>query len=122
MAESCTVAFGRYLRTLRERRNLSLNDVMSLSRAFPEPVDKGDLSRCENGRSRVAFSKLIALSRIYEVPAEVLVERMELDMELDRVGGPSTEGLGFESAGQFAARTGDREVGRSAGASRREGI
>ena len=96
MAESCTVAFGRYLRTLRERRNLSLNDVMSLSRAFPEPVDKGYLSRCENGRSRVAFSKLIALSRIYEVPAEVLVERMELDMELDRVGGPSTEGLGFE--------------------------
>ena len=96
MAESCTAAFGRYLRTLRERRNLSLNDVMSLSRAFPEPVDKGYLSRCENGRSRVAFSKLIALSRIYEVPAEVLIERMELDMELDRVGGPTTEGLGFE--------------------------
>jgi tetratricopeptide (TPR) repeat protein len=95
MAESCTVAFGRYLRTLRERRKLSLDDVLSLSRAFPEPVGKGYLSRCENGHARVAFSKLIALSRIYEVPAEVLVERMELDMELDRVGGPSTEGLGF---------------------------
>jgi len=96
MAESSAVAFGRYLRTLRERRGHSLDDVESLSRALPERIGKGYLSRCENGRQRVAFSKIITLCRVYDVPSEVLIERMELDLELDRVGGPETEGLGFE--------------------------
>ena len=92
MAESCTRAFGRYLKTLRERRGLSLDDVLSLSRTFPEQINKGYLSRCENGHQKLAFPKVVALSRIYEVPSDVLLERMELDMELDRVGGPETRG------------------------------
>jgi transcriptional regulator with XRE-family HTH domain len=96
VAESCDKAFGRYLRTLRERRRLTLDDVSSLSHTFPESISKGYLSRCENGHQKPAFSKVIALSRIYEVPADVLVERMELDLELDRVGGPDTEGLSFD--------------------------
>lgn len=96
MAENSAVAFGRYLRTLRERRGHSLDDVESLSRALPERIGKGYLSRCENGRQRVAFSKIITLCRVYDVPSEVLIERMELDLELDRVGGPETEGLEFE--------------------------
>lgn len=95
MAEECTKAFGRYLKTLRERRKLSLENVRSLSQTFPDQINKGYLSRCENGHQRLSFSKVIPLSRIYEVPADVLVERMELDMELDRVGGPETEGLEF---------------------------
>ena len=95
MAESCDRAFGRYLRTLRERRRLTLDAVSSLSHTFPESISKGYLSRCENGHQKPAFSKVIALSRIYEVPADVLVERMELDLELDRVGGPDTEGLAY---------------------------
>ena len=86
MAETCDKAFGRYLRTLRERRGLTLDAVVSLSQTFPDIIHKGYLSRCENGFQKPAFSKIIALSRIYEVPADVLVERMELDMELDRVG------------------------------------
>ena len=90
MAESSTRAFGRYLKTLRERRGLSLDDVTSLSQTFPEKINKGYLSRCENGHQKLAFAKVIALSRIFEVPADVLVERMELDLELDRVGGPET--------------------------------
>jgi transcriptional regulator with XRE-family HTH domain len=96
MAESSAVAFGRYLRTLRERRGHSLDDVESLSRAVPERIGKGYLSRCENGRQRLAFSKMITVCRVYDVPSEVLIERMELDLELDRVGGPETEGLEFE--------------------------
>jgi tetratricopeptide (TPR) repeat protein len=95
MAESSTKAFGRYLKTLRERRNLSLDDVASLSQTFPEKINKGYLSRCENGHQKLGFSKVIALSRIIEVPADVLVERMELDLELDRVGGPDTEGMSY---------------------------
>jgi tetratricopeptide (TPR) repeat protein len=96
MAEKWTPAFGRYLRTLRERRGLSLQDVCSLSQAFTETLNKGYLSRCENGHQSLAFSKVIALSRIYEVHADVLLERLELDMELDRVGGAETEGKGYE--------------------------
>ena len=75
MAESSTKAFGRYLKTLRERRGLSLDDVTSLSQTFPEKINKGYLSRCENGHQKLAFAKVIALSRIYEVPADVLVEK-----------------------------------------------
>jgi len=96
MAEPYSIAFGRYLKTLRERRGLSLDNVRSLSQTFADPINKGYLSRCENGHQRLAFSKVIALSRICEVPSDVLVERMELDMELDRVGGPVTEGKSFK--------------------------
>lgn len=95
MAESCAIAFGRYLKTLRERRGLSLNDVESLSRTFPESISKSYLSRCENGRHNLALAKMIPLSRINEVAPEVLVERLELDMELDKVGGPETAGLSY---------------------------
>ena len=109
MAENAIIAFGRYLRALRERRGCSLDEVASLSQTFPEKINKGYLSRCENGRQKLAFSKVIALSRIYEVPADVLVERMELDLELDRVGGPETEGMSFAElteAGKKALRSG----------------
>ena len=95
VAETCTQAFGRYLRILRERKGLSLDEVSSLSRTFPDQINKGYLSRCENGHQKLAFPKAIPLSRIYEVPGDVLIERMELDMELDRVGGPETEGLAY---------------------------
>ena len=83
MAENSTLAFGRYLKTLRERRGLSLLEVSSLSQAFAETLNKGYLSRCENGHQRLALSKVVPLGRIYGVSADVLLERIELDMELD---------------------------------------
>ncbi|MCP3980608.1 MAG: helix-turn-helix domain-containing protein [bacterium] len=92
MAENSTTAFGRYLRILRERKGLSLEDVSTLSATFPEKINKGYLSRVENGHQKVAFVKVVPLSRIYEVSADVLLERLELDMELDRLGGPDTSG------------------------------
>ncbi|MBT8470525.1 MAG: helix-turn-helix domain-containing protein, partial [Deltaproteobacteria bacterium] len=96
MAEPGNIAFGRYLRALRERRALSLLEVASLSQAFAETLNKGYLSRVENGRQRLAFAKLIPLGRIYKVAADVLLERLELDLELERVGAPDTEGLDLE--------------------------
>lgn len=111
MAEEWHLAFGRYLRTLRNRRGLSLQEVASLSQSFPDTLNKGYLSRCENGRQSLAFSKVIPLSKIYKVPADVLLERMELDLELDRVGGPETEGMGFAeltAAGREAMDAGRR--------------
>jgi transcriptional regulator with XRE-family HTH domain len=111
VAEKWTQAFGRYLRTLRERRGLSLQDVASLSQPFAEPVTKGYLSRAENGRVRLALSKVAALNHIYKVSAEVLLERIDLDMELDRIGGPETEGMSWielREAGRLAFQRGLR--------------
>ena len=96
MAESSAVPSGATSGRYASAGGHSLDDVESLSRALPERIGKGYLSRCENGRQRVAFSKIITLCRVYDVPSEVLIERMELDLELDRVGGPETEGLEFE--------------------------
>ncbi len=109
MAEKWTIAFGRYLRILRERRGLALDDVTTMSRLFADPVDKSYLSRCENGVFGLAASKMIPLCRIYEVPPQVLFERLELDMELDKIGSPDTEGLDYEQLsirGRDAAQRG----------------
>ena len=109
MAVSCHVAFGHYLRTLRERRGLALEDVWTLSQTFPESLNKGYLSRCENGKQKLALPKVVAVSRIYEVPSDVLVERLELDLELEKIGGPPTESLSWEQlreAGKNASRHG----------------
>ena len=95
MAVSCHVAFGHYLRTLRERRGLALEDVWTLSQTFPESLNKGYLSRCENGKQKLALPKVVAISHIYEVPSDVLVERLELDLELEKIGGPPTEKLSW---------------------------
>lgn len=97
MAERMLVAFGRYLRNLRERRGLSLDEVEALTRAYPEPVNKAYLSRVENGKSRIAFSRMVALCRAYEYPIDAAAERLALDLEVDgRAGVPSTTGRVFK--------------------------
>lgn len=95
MALDYPTAFGAYLRTLRERRGLSLDDVCALSGSFSERIEKGNLSRYENGRQQLGLPKIIPISRIYRIPADALLERMELDRQLDRIGGPDTSGLDF---------------------------
>ncbi|MBZ5637606.1 MAG: helix-turn-helix domain-containing protein [Acidobacteriia bacterium] len=86
MAEPSAVAFGRYLRSLRERRGLSLNRVSELTRGSPETLDKGTLSRLERGQQVPSLFKLGPLSRIYDVRPGALIERMELDREVERLG------------------------------------
>ena len=85
MADPSIVAFGRYLKIVRERRKLSLEDVAHLTKAYPEPVNKGYLSRVERGLNHVGFSKMVALSRAYEVPLDAFGERYALDLEIDRL-------------------------------------
>jgi transcriptional regulator with XRE-family HTH domain len=111
VAESSTIAFGRYLKQLRERRGLSISRVCEISRCSPEPFDKGTLSRLERGQQTPLIFRLGPLSRIYEIPAEALLERMELDREVDRLGGPDTHDKGFETlagAGADASGRGSR--------------
>jgi transcriptional regulator with XRE-family HTH domain len=96
MAEASEVAFGIYLRQLRERRGLSLSRVCELTKSSPEPIDKGTLSRFEHGQQTPSIFRLGPLGRIYEISADALLERMELDREVDRIGGPATVGKTYD--------------------------
>lgn len=84
LAEHSNKAFGHYLRVLRERRHLSLRQVAELTASSPEPIDKGTLSRLERGLQVPSIYKLGPICRIYGIAAEALIERMELDREVDR--------------------------------------
>ena len=96
MADRMLVAFGKYLRILRDRRQMSLSDVVTLTNSYPEPVGKGYLSRVERGLARVGFSKMVALSRAYEVSLDALGERLALDLEVEELkNAPNTSGKTF---------------------------
>jgi len=96
MADRMLIAFGKYLKILRDRRKLSLSDVATLTKSYPEPVGKGYLSRVERGLARVGFSKMVALSRAYEVSLDALGERLALDLEVDALkNAPNTSGRTF---------------------------
>jgi transcriptional regulator with XRE-family HTH domain len=112
VAEGSEVAFGSYLRQLRERRGLSLARVCELTKGSPEPIDKGTLSRLEHGQQTPSIFRLGPLGRIYEISADALLERMELDREVDRIGGPATGGKSYDElhrAGGDAVVTGKRK-------------
>lgn len=96
MAEKMLLAFGRYLKIVRERRKLSLEDVATLTKSYPEPINKGYLSRVERGLARVGFSKMVALARAYEVPLDAFGEKLALDLEVDQLkDAPDTKGKTF---------------------------
>ncbi len=101
--ETSAVAFGRYLRELRERRGLSLARVCEFTKSSPEPMDKGTLSRLERGQQSPSIFRLGPLCRIYEISADALIERMELDREVDRIGGPDTDGKTFDGLHEAGA-------------------
>jgi transcriptional regulator with XRE-family HTH domain len=109
MAERMLLAFGRYLKLVRERRKLSLEDVAALTKSYPEPINKGYLSRVERGLARVGFSKMVALSRAYEVPLDAFGEKLALDLEVDQLkDAPETKGKNYrqlmEEAMAFSQR------------------
>ncbi len=105
MAEGSAIAFGKYLRTLRERRGYSLGRVCELTKPTPEPLDKGTLSRLEHGQQTPSIYRLGPLSRIYGISADALLERMELDREVDRLEGPETGGRSYEELYRLAAES-----------------
>jgi len=96
MADRMLIAFGKYLKILRDRRKLSLSDVATLTKSYPEPVGKGYLSRVERGLARIGFSKMVALSRAYEVSLDAFGEKLSLDLEVDEMkNAPVTSGKTF---------------------------
>jgi transcriptional regulator with XRE-family HTH domain len=70
--------FGRYLRTIREERKLSLDTVEEMSVGFPERITKSHLSRIENGQAIPTFPRMFTLSQIYGIPVASLAERFEI--------------------------------------------
>jgi len=105
-------AFGRYLRTLRSRSGLSLSEVSQLSAEHPLPLDKGTLSRFERGQQRLPLTALIPLSHSYSCSADVLMERLELDTELEFVDVPEIGGQSYADlrrSGRAALLNGDRK-------------
>jgi len=110
MADRMFIAFGKYLKLVRSRRNMSLSDVVTLTKSYPEPVGKGYLSRVERGLARIGFSKMVALSRAYEVSLDAFGEKLSLDLEVDELKNPpktngktfgelTVEGVGFKQRG-----------------------
>jgi tetratricopeptide (TPR) repeat protein len=96
MADRMLVAFGKYLRLVRDRRKMSLSDVVTLTKSYPEPIGKGYLSRVERGLARIGFSKMVALSRAYEIPLDAFGEKLSLDLDVDELkNAPSTSGKTF---------------------------
>src|SRR5262247_4044626 len=95
MGDPVHSAFGAYLTRLREDRGLALRRVCELSASGATPVDKATLSRCEHGQQGATLSVLVALSRVYGVPADALIERFELDAELGLIGAPDTGGKDY---------------------------
>ena len=82
------IAFGKYLRLVRDRRKMSLSDIVTLTKSYPEPVGKGYLSRVERGLARIGFSKMVALSRAYEISLDAFGEKLSLDLEVDELKNP----------------------------------
>lgn len=72
--------FGRYLRTLREQRRLSLDIVEEMSTGYPERITKSHLSRIENGQAVPTFPRMFTLSQIYGIPVSSLAERFEIEL------------------------------------------
>src|SRR5882672_4049797 len=107
MADRMLIAFGKYLRLVRDRRKMSLSDVVTLTKSYPEPVGKGYLSRVERGLARIGFSKMVALSRAYEISLDAFGEKLSLDLEVDELRNPP------ETSGKTFAELTDEAVGFS---------
>jgi len=84
LAKPAGIAFGRYMRTLRQRKELSIQEVCRVLLNASEGTDAGSLSRLERGRQQLAAGKLAALCRVYEVSPAVPLERLDLDHAVEQ--------------------------------------
>ena len=71
--------FGAYLRSLRERRKLTLEAAENLSASMETRLTSSYMSRLESGLTIPNLARLSAISRIYDVPLTTLVEKFDLE-------------------------------------------
>lgn len=102
--------FGTYLKSLRESRWLTLEDVERQTLHAPEPVTRSMLSRLENGKANISALKLISLSKVYGLRFGLLAERLEMDVEFDCTDVGDVPDLSPEALADLAAK--ERRAGR----------
>ena len=88
--------FGQYLKQLREERRLTLDQVEERSLTFETRISKAWLSRCENGLKQPSIDRLSVLSKIYHTSIGQLVDRRELEAELDAIAPIDVSSLSSE--------------------------
>jgi tetratricopeptide (TPR) repeat protein len=91
LATSAGIAFGAYMRLLRQRKKLSIQEVCRILVNASEGTDAGSLSRFERGQQQLAAGKLSALCRVYGVSPEVPLERLDLDQGVEQHAPVDTE-------------------------------
>jgi len=99
---------GRYLRELREAKDMSLRDV---ERATNEVVSNAYLSQLEQGKRLEPGPKyLAALAKVYEVPVRLLFEKAgyadaptpsEVDVAFEQVRADTEFKFGTRLAGEL---------------------
>lgn len=99
--------FGRYLKSVREARRLTLVDVARLTAGESEPISRSLLSRVENGKASVSALKLLALARTYRVSVGLLAERLEVDVDESALTRESVETWDTEKLLERAAQAGE---------------
>src|SRR2546422_1364738 len=85
MAQKGSWRFGQYLKQLREERRLTLDQVEERSLPLRPRISKAWLSRCENGFKEPSIDRLSVLSKIYQTSIGHLVDRREIEAELESV-------------------------------------
>lgn len=70
---------GEYLRACRTERRLSLRQVERLSGAFQETIANSYLANCERGRFVPSVQKLLTLSRVFGIPIQSFIDRIDLE-------------------------------------------
>ena len=84
--------FGQRLRSWRERRRLSLDEVAAIASGSSDPISRSSLARFESGEVLPTLGRLSVLARALDVPFTQLAAQYELDSRLAGVK-PEISGL-----------------------------
>lgn len=79
MEKPASQRLGDFLRSCREERRLSLRQVERLSEAFQETIANSYLANCERGRFVPSVQKLLTLSRVFGIPIQSFIDRIDLE-------------------------------------------
>jgi transcriptional regulator with XRE-family HTH domain len=87
--------FGQRLRSWRERRRLSLDEIAALASTVSEPIGRSSIARFESGEVLPTLDRLSVLALALDVPFIQLAAQYEIENRLAGVK-PAIEGLSPE--------------------------
>ena len=77
--------FGQRLRSWRERKRLSLDDVATMSSSWYQPIARSSLARFESGEVLPPLDRLMVLARALDIPFVDLAARYEIESRIAAV-------------------------------------